>query len=476
MASQTKKKSRSSGAEAGAAAGNGASPSAPVLIVDDEETIVEGLQAVLSSEGFDVDAVSSGEEAWEKLQEKRYGLALVDLNLPELDGMELVRRLRSNGISSEVIIITGEGTVSSAVEAMKEGAYDYLLKPLEMDRLKAVVPKALEKYDTRERLHALERQLAEQEKFGELTGRSDEMKACYAVIEAVAPTNASVLVYGASGTGKELVAGTLHAKSARANGPFVAVNCAALPKDILENELFGHEKGAFTGSVGEKAGCFELADGGTLFLDEVAEMSPDTQVKFLRALENRSFRRLGGKKEIEVDIRVVSATNRDVHRAVEDGDLREDLYYRLAVVEIALPPLRERAGDIELLAKEFLERFSEEHEREIAGLSEEARDFLVSYDWPGNVRELKNAVERAVIMTGKGEEISLEAIRPRHALERTPKEVRIPVGESLAEAERRIVLQTFASTDGDRARAAAILGIEEDALEEKLREVLEEVS
>jgi transcriptional regulator with PAS, ATPase and Fis domain len=320
------------------------------------------------------------------------------------------------------------------------------------------------------------RRILERRRLQDVTGIVGETDAMHEVLERVvqiAPVDSTVLITGESGTGKELVARTLHARSERAKGPFIAVNCAALPKDILENELFGHEKGAFTGSVGEKAGCFELADGGTLFLDEVAEMSSDTQVKFLRAIENRSFRRLGGKKEIEVDIRVVAATNRNVHQAVEDGDLREDLYYRLAVVEVALPPLRQRGADVELLAKEFLERCSGEHGREIEGFSEEAHDFLVSYDWPGNVRELKNAVERAVIMTSKGEKVSLEAIRPAAALERTPKEVRIPVGESLKAAERRMILQTFASTGGDRGRAAAILGIDEETLEGKLRELLE---
>ncbi len=445
---------------------------APILVVDDEKQIVEGLEAVLSAEGYDVATARDGEKAWSVLQDRKYGLVLVDLNLPKMDGLELVRRLRRENYGSEVIIITGEGSVSSAVEAMREGAYDYLLKPLEMDRLKAVVPKALEKYDVREQMATLERKVANLTQFGELLGQSDQMKDVYKVIEAVAPTGASVLVYGESGTGKELVARALHERSARSRGPFVAVNCAAFPKDILENELFGHEKGAFTGSLDEKPGCFELADGGTIFLDEVAEMGTDTQVKLLRVLENRSFRRLGGKKEIEVDIRVVAATNRDVHAALRDGELREDLYYRLAVVEMQLPPLRERGADVQLLAQEFLKRFAEEHDKDVTGISQEAQNFLVAYDWPGNVRELKNAVERAVIMTGKGE-VPLEALRPRAARERKVDEVRLPIGETLAEAERRMVLQTFAYTEGDRARTAAILGIPEKELEKRLLELLE---
>ncbi len=445
---------------------------APVLVVDDEKQIVEGLEAVLTADGYDVDTARDGESAWDLLQERSYGLVLVDLKLPELDGLELVRRIRKNDLGSEVIIITGQGSVSSAVEAMREGAYDYLLKPLEMDRLRAVVPKALEKYDVREQMAALERKVADLTRFGELLGQSDQMKDVYKVIEAVAPTDASVLVYGESGTGKELVARALHDRSGRSRGPFIAVNCAAFPKDILENELFGHEKGAFTGSLNEKPGCFELADGGTIFLDEVAEMGTDTQVKLLRVLENRSFRRLGGKKEIEVDIRVIAATNRDVHQALDEGDLREDLYYRLSVVELPLPPLRERGADVQLLAQEFLNRFTEEHEKEVSGFSQEAQNFLAAYDWPGNVRELKNAVERAVIMTGKGQ-VPLEALRPRAARERKVSEVRLPIGESLAESERRMILQTFAYTEGDRPRAAAILGMSEKKLNQRLLELLE---
>ncbi|MFW6193093.1 MAG: sigma-54-dependent transcriptional regulator [Gemmatimonadota bacterium] len=452
--------------------GDGRRDAAPILVVDDEPTIVEALQAVLSGEGFDVDAAEDGEEAWKRLQEKTYGLAILDLKLPGLDGLELFERIRGEEMGCEVIIITGEGSVDSAVEAMRNGAYDYLTKPLESDRLKALVPKALEKYDVREQKEALERKVANLTRYGDLVGQSDQMKDVYKTIEAVAPTDASVLVYGESGTGKELVARALHDRSERSDGPFVAVNCAAFPKDILENELFGHEKGAFTGSLKEKAGCFELADGGTLFLDEVAEMEPDTQVKLLRAIETQRFRRLGGKEEIEVDIRVLAATNRDVHEALREGDFREDLYYRLSVVEMFLPPLRDRGNDVHLLAHEFLEEFAAEHEKDVDGFSDEAMKFIQAYDWPGNVRELKNSVERAVIMSGEGE-ILLEAVRPRAAEQRRQSEVRIPVGESLEEARSKIILETFASTGGDRQRTADILGIDEEELGERLLELLD---
>lgn len=445
---------------------------APILVVDDEKHVAEGLQAVLSGEGYEVDVARDGERAWEKLQEKGYGLALVDLKLPELGGMELFERMREDEHGCEVIIITGEGSVGSAVEAMRSGAYDYLTKPLEMERLKALVPKALEKYRVREQNAALEQKVADLQKYGELTGESDEMKQVYKVVEAVAPTDASVLVYGESGTGKELVARELHERSNRSDGPFLAVNCAAFPKDILENELFGHEEGAFTGSVKEKPGCFELADGGTLFLDEIGEMSPDTQVKLLRAIETRRFRRLGGEDEIQVDIRVLAATNRDVHEEVRSGSMREDLYYRLAVVEIALPPLRERGNDVVLLANEFLDQYAREHGKDIEGFSEEAIRFIRSYDWPGNVRELKNAVERAVIMTGSGD-VEEDAIRPRaRADAREKEEVRIPMGRDLSEARRQMILQTFAATDGDREETAEILDVDEETLDEELMRLL----
>ncbi|HVE71951.1 MAG TPA: sigma-54 dependent transcriptional regulator, partial [Thermoanaerobaculia bacterium] len=296
--------------------------------------------------------------------------------------------------------------------------------------------------------------------YGELTGQSEVMREVYKIIEAVAASTASVLILGESGTGKELVARAIHQKSERVRGPFFALNCAALPKEILENELFGHEKGAFTGSTNEKQGAFELASGGTLFFDEVAEMSPDIQVKLLRALETRAVRRLGGKKEIPVDIRVVAATNRDVQKAVAEGDLREDLYYRLAVVDISLPPLRERANDIHLLADEFLERFATQNGKQVAAIEDAAWDWILSYHWPGNVRELKNAIERAVIMS-RAPKITLADIMPRHLRTGgdTPSAVSIPIGSTAADARRQVVLRTFASTGGDAARTARILGV-----------------
>jgi DNA-binding NtrC family response regulator len=443
-----------------------------ILIADDERHIAEGLQMLLTEDGFEVDTATDGTVAWEMLQEGEYGLVLADLHMPEIDGLELFGRMREADDPCEIIIITGEGSVSTAKEAMRQGAYDYLEKPLDVDRLKELIPKALEKYEVRKANRDLTERLANMTQFSGLIGQSEEMRQVYYMVERAAPAQASVFVVGESGTGKELVARAMHDRSNRAKGPFVAINCAAFPREILENELFGHEKGAFTGALNEKPGCFELADGGTLFLDEVAEMEPDIQVKLLRALEQRAFRRLGGKKEIKVDIRVVSATNKDVNRAVEKGDLREDLYHRLAVIPIFLPPLRERRGDVKILAEEFLRRFAEENDKELNGFSPGALEFINTYRWPGNVRQLKNVIERAVIMA-REDKIELEDLRAHELLNTEDRELRLPVGETtLDQAERTLVLKTFSFAKGDHQKTATLLGREEEWVRERLSALL----
>jgi len=442
------------------------------LIADDEKHIAEGLKMLLEEEGYSVDTATNGNQAWETVQSGEYGLVLADFKMPGMDGLELFAKMRENGIDSEVIIITGKATVDSAVEAMRHGAYDYLTKPLDIDRLKALIPKALEKYTVRTANQQLQKRLESLTRFGEMIGQSEEIRQVYNVIEAVAPASATVLIVGESGTGKELVARAIHQKSNRRRGPFVALNCGAFPREILENELFGHEKGAFTGAIAEKQGCFELANGGTLFLDEVAEMEPDIQVKFLRALEQRAFRRLGGKKEIEVDIRVVAATNKNIEDALREGKLREDLYHRLAVIPLQLPPLRDRTGDVRLLAEEFLQRFAKEQGKDIQGFSEGAAEYIEIYRWPGNVRELKNAIERAVIMC-RGEYIEAADLQPKH-FSMDEKELHIPIGTSLEETERRLTLKTFAFTAGDHASTARILGIKEKDLRQKLLAYMKE--
>ena len=450
---------------------------AKVLIADDEAAITAGLSAILSDEGYDVEIAPDGQRALERLSEDRFGVVLADLKMPKLDGLSLLRELQTKGIPTECIIITGQATVDSAVQAMQQGAYDYIEKPLNADklnRLKALIPKAIEKFNVQQKNRELTSRLEGLTHYGELTGQSDVMREVYQVIDAVAPSTASVLILGESGTGKELVARAVHSKSDRAKGPFFALNCAALPKEILENELFGHEKGAFTGSTNEKPGAFEMSSGGTIFLDEVAEMSPDIQVKLLRALETRMVRRLGGKKEIQVDIRIVAATNKDLQKALADGELREDLYYRLAVVQIDLPPLRERSQDVQLLATEFLSRYAGQNGKQITDFDAAAWDWILSYHWPGNVRELKNAVERSVIMA-RGERIAVNDIMPRHLRNgsEVASSVTIAIGATVSDARRQLVLRTFSSTAGDIGRTAKLLGVSEADVRRDLTAMIE---
>src|SRR4051812_10923274 len=450
---------------------------AKVLIADDESAITAGLSAILSDEGYSVDVVPDGQKALERLSEDRYGVVLADLKMPKLDGLSLLRELQQKQIPTECIIITGQATVDSAVQAMQQGAYDYIEKPLNADklnRLKALIPKAIEKFAVQQKNRELTSRLEGLTHYAELTGESEVMREVYQVIDAVASSTASVLILGESGTGKELVARAVHSKSDRAKGPFFALNCAALPKEILENELFGHEKGAFTGSTNEKPGAFEMASSGTIFLDEVAEMSPDIQVKLLRALETRMVRRLGGKKEIQVDIRIVAATNKDLQRAIADGELREDLYYRLAVVQIDLPPLRERSQDVQLLATEFLARYASQNGKQITDFDTAAWDWILSYHWPGNVRELKNAVERSVIMA-RGAKIAVNDIMPRHLRNATevPSSVTIPVGATMSDARRQVVLRSFASTNGNVERTAKLLGVHVEEVRRDLLALIE---
>jgi DNA-binding NtrC family response regulator len=448
-----------------------------ILIADDEAAIANGLSAILTDAGYEVEVASDGQKALERLQNEAFGVVLADLKMPKLDGIALLKSIRERKIPTEFVMITGQGSTEMAIEAMREGAADYIEKPLNAERLnklKAQIPKLLDQFAVQLQNAQLSAKLEGLTHYGELTGQSEQMRTVYQIIDAVAPSNASVLILGESGTGKELVARALHTKSDRVKGPFFALNCAALPKEILENELFGHEKGAFTGSTNEKQGAFELAHGGTLFLDEIAEMSSDVQVKLLRALESRQIRRLGGKKEIDVDIRVVAATNKNVEKALADGEMREDLYYRLAVVELGLPPLRERTDDAQLLASEFLVRFANQNGKKLTAFTDDAWQWILTYHWPGNVRELKNTVERGVIMA-RGDKIGLQDLMPRHLKNAAemPATLTIPVGSSMADARRQLVLRTFANVDGDAERAAKQLGMDASDVRRELLALLE---
>ncbi len=441
-------------------------PTVKILIADDEPEVLFALKALLGAD-YQILTAESGEQAWRLLQEEELSVALLDLNLPQITGLELLARLRAHEMGTEVIMITGDASITKAVEAMRLGAYDYLTKPVALARLEPMIAKAEEKHRLWLSHRALQRQLAELTRYEELLGQSEVMREIYRLIEAVAKSDATVLITGASGTGKELVARAIHRRSTRSAQAFVAMNCSALPAEILENELFGHEKGAFTGALTEKPGCFELADGGTLFFDEIGEMPFPLQAKLLRALEERKFRRLGGRKEISVDVRIVSATNRDVREAVREKTLREDLFYRLAVVEIELPALRERLSDLALLVSDFIKRYAEKSGKKITGIEREAFEVLLRHSWPGNVRELRNVIERAVILCARRQITNADL--PKYLLKQESSNVlTLPIGTTAEEAERQLILRTLEAHNNNKTRAAETLGLSLKTLHNKL--------
>jgi DNA-binding NtrC family response regulator len=444
-----------------------------VLIVEDDAAARVGLEQLLKSWGFIAESAGDGEEALEKVTSFRPAIVITDLVMPRMDGLALLRALQQQGADVTTLLLTAQGTVETAVEAMKEGAYDYLTKPIDLKRLKVLLDKIVERLETLREVKALRRQLREHGTFGSLVGNSPEMRKMYSVIEQAAPTNASVLITGESGTGKELVAQTIHQLSPRAAHPFVAINCAAIPETLLESEIFGHEKGAFTGAADRRAGCFELADHGTLFLDEIGEMTPATQVKLLRVLQERTFRRLGGRQEQSVDVRVIAATNAEPSEAVQKGKLREDLYYRLNVFAMRLPPLRDRKDDLPLLVQYFINEFNARNQRSIVGLDHEAMRMLEGYQWPGNVRELRNVIERATILA-PGPFIEATHLPPVVSSDPGPAsqpQVALAPGTTVEEAERRLIMMTLQHTRDNKTRAAEILGISLKTLHNKLNKL-----
>ena len=444
-----------------------------VLIVEDDSAARVGLEQLVKSWGFIADAAADGEEALEKVTTFRPAIVITDLVMPRMDGLALLRALQQQGADVTTVLLTAQGTVETAVEAMKEGAYDYLTKPIDLQRLKILLDKILERLETMREVKVLRRQLRESGTFGSLIGNSPEMRKIYAVVEQAAPTGASVLITGESGTGKELVAQTIHHLSPRASFPFVAINCAAIPETLLESEIFGHEKGAFTGAADRRQGCFELADRGTLFLDEIGEMTPATQVKLLRVLQERKFRRLGGRTEQSVDVRVIAATNVDPQDAVKQGKLREDLFYRLNVFSFRLPPLRERKEDLALLTQAFINEFNQRNQKTIVGVDQQTMRMIDHYAWPGNVRELRNVIERATILSS-GPFIEAKHLPPTLAEEPPPQhqpQVALAPGITVEEAERRLILMTLEHTRDNKTRAAEILGISLKTLHNKLNKL-----
>jgi DNA-binding NtrC family response regulator len=474
-----------------------------VLIVEDEEHARTGLTELVESWGYRATAASNGLEGLEKVVQWSPTIVVTDLKMPRMDGMALLGRITEMPERIAVVMLTAQGSIESAVEAMRLGAFDYLPKPVDPARLKAILHNASVQKETDVELEPQRRLARDTGTLGPLVGSTPAMKAIFKLIERVAPSNVPVLITGESGTGKELVARALHDLSSRRTKPFVAVNCAAIPETLIESEIFGHEKGAFTGALERRAGCFELAEEGTLLLDEIGEMPAATQAKLLRVLEDRTFRRLGSKVETPVDVRVVAATNKDPQEAVENGELRGDLFYRLNVFNIQMPALREHRPDVKAIAEKMIDDMNERHGCAVAGMTEELLQKLTEYDWPGNVRELRNTIERATILAGTGE-IGVEHLPPKFgeagfapnarqprsarngggvpsaatgtAAERRADEklaertVSLEVGMTVDEAERQLILKTLQSTQNNKTKAAEILGISSKTLQNKLKE------
>ena len=444
-----------------------------ILIVDDEKNIVSGLEEAFTLESYNVLTAYDGKEAWDKVNTNNVDLVITDLRMPMMNGNELVERISSAYPTLPGIVLTGHGTIETAVESMRRGAVDFFTKPVDLDKLFLVVKKCLANSELQEQNKKLTEEiekLKNQQKYSKIIGKSGKVAALMETINQVAPSKATVLITGESGTGKELVADAIESLSNRHGKPFIKVHCASLSSTLLESELFGHEKGAFTGATSQKKGRFELADGGTLFLDEIGEIDAATQVKLLRVLQEREFERVGGEKTISVDVRVIAATNRDLKEEVRKGNFSEDLYFRLAVVEISVPPLRERKEDIDLLSLSFVKEVAKENGRDIDGISPHARKALFSYSWPGNIRELKNCMESAVVMA-KGKTIEYDDL-PSHIRGENDKEksISLDLPITMEEAEKAIIMETISFAGGNKTKAAEILGIGRKTLHRKLSE------
>ena len=440
-----------------------------ILVVDDEVNARTALAELLRDEGYDVETAADAFKALGKYEAFSPHVVITDLKMPGMDGIELVKKIRASEDPAAVVVMTAFGAVSSAVNAMRAGAAEYLTKPLNFDELLVVVDKVFEQQELRRETRQLRQRVRDRVAPNNIVGASPPMQRVFEIVDQVAPSRATVLITGESGTGKELVANALHQRSTRPNGPFVKLHCAALAESLLESELFGHEKGSFTGAMARKDGRFQIADGGTLFLDEIGEVSPSIQVKLLRFLQEHEFERVGGNQTIRVDVRVIAATNRDLADLVAKGKFREDLYYRLNVVGLEMPPLRDRRTDIPTLARFFLDRFTKENAKAIDGFTAEALDRMTAYDWPGNVRELENAVERAVVLCNT---VLIEArhlpasVQPRV----TPAGMPVIPGATMAEIERYAILQTLESAGGSTSKAAETLGISVRTIQYRLHQ------
>ncbi|MFW6312793.1 MAG: sigma-54-dependent transcriptional regulator [Spirochaetota bacterium] len=440
-----------------------------VMVVDDEKNIRAGLGKAIELDGHNVLLAEDGQEALETLEQEEVDLIIADLKMPRVSGEELLRRVVESYPTLPVIILTGHGTIETAVQAMRDGAYDFLTKPVNLDRLSLLVKRALSTRELALQHRALQEELQQKRQFANIIGKSAEMKRIFDVVRQVAPTRASVLITGESGVGKELIADALHNMSNRQEKPFIKVHCAALSESLLESELFGHEKGSFTGAVARKRGRFELAHMGSILLDEIGEIDQSVQIKILRVLQEKTFERVGGEQTLEVDVRIISATNKDLKQEIERGNFREDLFYRLNVVNIHIPPLRERKEDIPLLVSNFIKEFATENGKPVEGIDPKARALLYNYSWPGNVRELRNSVESAVVMS-KGTIITPDDLPPSIAADSESNYVRIQLGATMAEAEKELIRANLAANSGNKSRTAEVLGIGRKTLHRKLAE------
>ena len=444
-----------------------------ILVVDDEEIMRDVLSTLLAAENYSVDFAHNGAQALEKARESDYSVVLLDLMMPDMDGLQVLEQFRKMESNPVTVILTAFASIEKAVKATKLGAFDFITKPFKNDEILLAVKNAAEHRRLLEENLRLKKSLRQRYNFKNIIGKSAAMQQVFDLIAQVAPRRSTILVQGDSGTGKELVAKAIHASSGRADAPFVAINCGNIPSDLLESEIFGHAKGAYTGATSSKKGLFEVADGGTLFLDEVATISLETQAKLLRVIQEREFRRLGGLENIKVDVRIIAATNRDLQAAVEQGTFRDDLYYRLNVIVIKLPPLQERSEDVPLLADHFIKRYCEENEKEVCVLEPSALKVLMDYHWPGNVRELENVIERAVVLA-PGNVITADLF-PKNLSHFLPdSQVRIPVDglplkERVTNYERSLILAALDHTDWNQKRAAELLSVNATTLSEKLK-------
>ena len=443
-----------------------------ILLVDDDKNTANGLRKILLQDGYDTSCTYTGKEASNLIETEHFDIVITDMKLPDISGFSIIEKVKKKDIDIAVVMITAFSSIQTAIDAMKKGADDYLTKPVNIEELELILKKIWEKRLLIIQNKELKQKLNDKYNFSGIIGNTPEIQLIFKTITEIAPTAATVLIYGDTGTGKELIANAIHYSSDRRDKPFITLHCASLSEGVLESELFGHEKGAFTGAISQRRGRFELANGGSLFLDEVGEMNSHVQIKLLRVLETGKFERVGGEKTFESDVRIIAATNKDLEKEIKEGRFREDLYYRLNVINLKLPSLIERKEDIGLLSDNFLIKYSKKNRKNIKGLTPQSAKLLNNYDWPGNVRELENAIERAVVMARN------EYVEPNDLpsninvnTKKSRKETfRIPSGATMKEIEKKVIIETLQTTNGSKSKAAKILGISTRKIEYKIKE------